>query len=67
MVLPLMWTSTIFLQATGQAWQVLSLMRRCSRMYSPEIFSAPSMQVCWALKVGRAPMTLVMFMRTLVP
>jgi len=63
----LTWIRTIFLQATGQAWQVLSFSRMCSRTYSPEIFSASANWVCWAFSVGSAPIALTMFISTLVP
>ena len=61
-------TSTSFLQATGQAWQVGSLTRMCSLTHSPLIRSALSRKLaCWALRAGRPPMLLSMFIRTLVP
>src|SRR5574341_2029458 len=62
-------TSTSFLQATGQAWQVGSSTNRFFRTYSPDSFSARSAPkaVVWLLRVGCAPMLSVIFISTLVP
>ena len=61
-------TSTSFLQATGQAWQVGSLTRIVALTCSPLSSSARSPnEVSWPLRTGSAPMLLVMFISTLVP
>src|SRR4030043_976953 len=69
-----MWTwylpgsvSTSFLQPTGQAWQVGSLTRMVCFTRSPEMLLAIGKTVVWALRVGRPPTALAVFMRTLVP
>src|SRR4030067_1716927 len=69
-----MWTwylpgsvSTSFLQPTGRAWEVGSLTRMVCFTRSPEMLLAMGKTVVCALRVGRPPTALAVFMRTLVP
>ena len=54
-------------QAIGQAQQAVFFTRMSSVIVSPLMSSACSKYVCWKLRVGSAPMALMMFIITDVP
>jgi len=56
-----------FLACNRQAWQVGSSPGYSLWTYSPLIISCGSKKVPWEFLVGMAPITLTMFISTLVP